>query len=151
MFFPFFPNGKGTGFFFTFPARGNLSQTFHRDSPLGRHQTWTFSTREKHAGELQASGKKKEGLGRKLWQSPLPTPDCPQSSGSHTAAVHCHREGTDQRVCDNASGGQGRENGLGQIAARLQLALSTGPFLPCGKVFILHPPHKWKEVTDIKK
>lgn len=56
--FLFFQMGKAQAFF-TSPARGNLSQTFHRDSPLGRHQTWTFSTREKLLGSsrlLQSDG-----------------------------------------------------------------------------------------------
>lgn len=55
--FSFFPlNGKGTLFFFSFrfPSRGNLSQTFHRDPPLGRHQTWMFSTREQNIWDFQA-------------------------------------------------------------------------------------------------
>lgn len=43
--FFFFQKGKAQAFF-SFPARGNLSQTFHKDSPWGRHQTWIFSTRE---------------------------------------------------------------------------------------------------------
>lgn len=52
--FFFFQMGKAQAFF-RFPVRGNLSQTFHRDSPLGRHQTWIFSTRAQKILNLQAS------------------------------------------------------------------------------------------------
>lgn len=44
--FLFFSKRERHKLFFRFPARGNLSQTFHKDSPWGRHQTWIFSTRE---------------------------------------------------------------------------------------------------------
>ena len=108
--------------FFTSSARGNLSQTFHRDSPLGRHQTWTFSTREK----LLRSSRL---LKRASWEgndgrAPLPHQASPQSSGSLAiAAVACHQEASDQRDCGAAyaaSRGQGLGSELGQIVVRLQ-------------------------------
>lgn len=86
----------------------------------------------------------------------LPAPTgLSQSSGSRArAAVGCHREVADQRDCDAASaasGGQGWERGLGQIAARPQPLRAPGPV--GRKVSILHPPRLpgQKEVTDIKK
>lgn len=99
--FLFFQMGKAQAFF-TSPARGNLSQTFHRDSPLGRHQTWTFSTREKLLGSSRL-------LKRASWEgndgrAPLPQRASPQPSGSHARpAVGCHHKAADQRDHDPAS------------------------------------------------
>lgn len=83
--------------FFTSPARGNLSQTFHRDSPLGRHQTWTFSTREKLLGSSRLL--KRVGWEGNDGRTLLPHMATLQSSERHTrVVVGCYEEGADQRT-----------------------------------------------------
>lgn len=76
---------------------------------------------------------KKEGWEGNNGRAPAQLLTSPQEPQSHAgAAAHRHCEGADQRDGGDASGGQGWESGLGQIVARLQPALSTGPCLPPG-------------------
>lgn len=126
MFFPFlfffFPNGNGRNFFplFRFPVRENLSQTFRRDSPLGRHQTWMFSTREQKIWDFQAS--KEEIWGNSSRSGPLR--DFPCLWGVRQRAILCFSP-RGERAVTSSSGSWGQNK---QVFLSVKMVWTPRPY-----------------------